>query len=183
MPKQPANCLRCPGLRQRPGLGKQLRSSCFAKIARNRVPFRMNHFMSDVFVGDGVAHNHRPVVRCKLSPNVGADLGGLANCCAFSQARNAFFAFSPNLPSISPAEKCARSSGTCSLMPAGVGFGLRQRLFRGLGGVDRCRIHFGSERGARHEHQDKAEENASRGKEPAPVAAASHPDHFRSEGA
>ena len=131
MPKQPANCLRCPWLRQRPGLGKQLRSSCFAKIARNRVPFGMNHFMSDVFVGDGVAHNHRPVVRCKLSPNVGADLGGLANCCAFSQARNAFFAFSPNLPSISAAEKCARSSRTCSLMPAGVGLVSDSVFFEG----------------------------------------------------
>src|SRR5580704_16796450 len=42
------------------------------------------------------------------------------NCCDSAKARSAFFAFSPNLPSISPGEKCARSSSTCRRMPSGV---------------------------------------------------------------
>jgi hypothetical protein len=63
-----------------------------------------------------------------------------------------------------------------------------------------ARVHFGTERGACHGRQDKAEENAPQGKEPhagrsatptiltavrlvggntpALVAAGSHPDHF-----
>jgi hypothetical protein len=39
-----------------------------------------------------------------------------------------FFAFSPNLLSISPGEKCARSSRTRNRTPAGVGFSL-DRVF------------------------------------------------------
>jgi hypothetical protein len=43
----------------------------------------------------------------------------------------AFFAFSPNLPSISPGEKRARSSRTCNRIPAGVGFVSERVLFEG----------------------------------------------------
>jgi hypothetical protein len=64
----------------------------------------------------------------------------------------AFLAFSPNLPSISPGEKCALSRRTCSRTPAGVALSLESD-FRGLGRIDRIGVEFGRECRIRGEHR------------------------------
>lgn len=74
-----------------------------------------------------------------------------------------FFEFSPNVPSISPGEKCARSSRTCNRTPAGVGFSL-DRVFVEGSAASIAAGFIGGKRRTRDARQHKADDNASGGR-------------------